>query len=75
MARCCLVKLSLAVCVVLAVAWTLTGQPPPDTRDNFNGKASKLPRLSPEELDKKLEADLYQFRGTGVYASRGVGTG
>src|SRR5947199_8468201 len=58
MARCCLVKLSLAVCVGLAVAWTLAGQPPPDTRDNFHGKASKLPRLSPEELDKKLEADF-----------------
>jgi hypothetical protein len=36
----------------------LDGQEPVTSRDNFQSKAGKLKRLSPDELDKEVEADF-----------------
>src|SRR5438445_2900865 len=64
MSRSALVKFCVAGSGTFMAAWILPGQPPPQdqppaaTRDNFHAKASKLPRLSPEELDKKIAADF-----------------
>jgi hypothetical protein len=58
LARARLWSLAQLLLAVTVFGQQIGGQEPVTSRDNFHGKAGKLKRLSPDELDKEVEADF-----------------